>query len=65
MASIISFNSLYFSFFVAAVNLHLLQNALSVVAGVELAVSRSAIPMQTPVYVEPLYQDTSELRTSL
>ena len=33
----------------AAVNLHLLQNALSVVTGVELAVSRSAIPMQQPM----------------
>jgi serine/threonine protein kinase len=34
-----------------AVNLHLLQNALSVVTGVELAVSRSAIPMQPPMYM--------------
>jgi serine/threonine protein kinase len=32
-----------------AVDLHLLQNALSVVAGVELAVSRSAIPIHTPI----------------
>ena len=32
-------------------DLHLLQNALSVVTGVELAVSRSAIPIHTPMYV--------------
>jgi hypothetical protein len=35
-----------------AVNLHLLQNALNVVAGVELAVTRSAIPMQSPTEEE-------------
>ena len=34
-----------------AVDLHLLQNALNVVTGVELAVSRSAIPIYTPMYV--------------
>ena len=50
--------------FVAAVNLYLLQNALSVVTGVELAVSRSAIPMQPPAYVVfAHYSGTSEQGT--
>lgn len=34
-----------------AVDLHLLQNALNVVTGVDLAVSRSAIPIQVSMYV--------------
>lgn len=39
------------TFCITAVDLHLLQNALNVVTGIDLAVSRSAIPIKVSMYV--------------